>query len=141
MIKCSRPQNLWYTQCYWDSLSSIILVCLTKININEVIILSSISGARWPNCSRLESISWPGESNVLTYSCSKARLIIYPICRLSDPLCANLTPVPAVNGSDQADVRSGMVGLAPKWVRLAPNGTNPGLFQIRFQCIVKCTEI
>ena len=29
----------------------------------------------------------------------------------------------------------GMVGLAPKWVRLAPNGTNPGLFQIRFQCI------
>ena len=30
---------------------------------------------------------------------------------------------------------SGMVGLAPKWVRLAPNGTNPGLFQIRFQCI------
>ena len=28
-----------------------------------------------------------------------------------------------------------MVGLAPKWVRLAPNGTNPGLFQIRFQCI------
>ena len=28
-----------------------------------------------------------------------------------------------------------MVDLAPKWVRLAPNGTNPGLFQIRFQCI------
>ena len=27
---------------------------------------------------------------------------------------------------------SGIVGLAPKWVRLAPNGTNPGLFQIRF---------
>ena len=22
--------------------------------------------------------------------------------------------------------------LAPKWVRLAPNGTNPGNFQIRF---------
>ena len=39
----------------------------------------------------------------------------------------------------------GMVGLAPKWVRLAPNETNPGLFQIRFQCIwrggAKCTEI
>ena len=38
-----------------------------------------------------------------------------------------------------------MVGLAPKWVRFAPNGINPGLFQIRFQCIwrprVKCTEI
>ena len=38
-----------------------------------------------------------------------------------------------------------MVGLAPKWVRLAPNGSNPGLFQIRFQCIwrggAKCTEI
>ena len=29
----------------------------------------------------------------------------------------------------------GMVGLAPKWVGLAPNGTNPGLFQIRFQYI------
>ena len=28
-----------------------------------------------------------------------------------------------------------MVGLAPKWVRLDPNGTNPGLFQIRFQYI------
>ena len=27
-----------------------------------------------------------------------------------------------------------MLGLAPKWVRLAPNGTNPGLFQIGFQC-------
>ena len=40
---------------------------------------------------------------------------------------------------------TGMVGLAPKRVRLAPNGTNPGLFQIRFQCIwrrgAKCTEI
>ena len=39
----------------------------------------------------------------------------------------------------------GMVVLAPKWVRLAPNGTNPGFFQIRFQCIwrprAKCTEI
>ena len=28
-----------------------------------------------------------------------------------------------------------MLGLAPKWVRLAPNGTNPGLFQMIFQCI------
>ena len=38
-----------------------------------------------------------------------------------------------------------MVGLAPKWVRLVPNGTNLGLFQIRFQYIwldrAKCTEI
>ena len=34
-----------------------------------------------------------------------------------------------------ASLIPGMVGLAPKWVRLAPNGTNPGLFQIRFQCI------
>ena len=32
-----------------------------------------------------------------------------------------------------------MVGLASKWVRLAPNGTNPGLFQIRFQCIWRGT--
>ena len=31
--------------------------------------------------------------------------------------------------------RTRMVGLALKGVRLAPNGTNPGLFQIRFQCI------
>ena len=34
--------------------------------------------------------------------------------------------------------RPGMVGLVPKWVRLVPNGTNPGLFQIRG---AKCTEI
>ena len=41
--------------------------------------------------------------------------------------------------------RSGMVGLAPKCVRLTPNGTNSGLYQIRFQCIwrrgAKCTDI
>ena len=37
--------------------------------------------------------------------------------------------------SASGKVESGMVGLAPKWVRLAPNGTNPGLFQIRFQYI------
>ena len=30
---------------------------------------------------------------------------------------------------------TGMVGLALKLVRLAQNGTNPELFQIRFQCI------
>ena len=40
---------------------------------------------------------------------------------------------------------TGTVGLAPNWARLAPNGTNPGLFQIRFQYIwlgrAKCTEI
>ena len=30
---------------------------------------------------------------------------------------------------------TGMVGLASKWVRFAPNGTNSGLFQIRFQYI------
>ena len=29
-----------------------------------------------------------------------------------------------------------MPGLATKWLRLAPNGTNPGLFQIRFQYIL-----
>ena len=33
---------------------------------------------------------------------------------------------------------SGKVGLAPKWVRLATNGTNPGLFQISRGA--KCTE-
>ena len=26
-------------------------------------------------------------------------------------------------------LRTGMVGLAPKWARLAQNGTNPGLFR------------
>ena len=30
-------------------------------------------------------------------------------------------------------LNSGVVGLAPKWVRLVLKGTNPGLFQIRFQ--------
>jgi len=30
----------------------------------------------------------------------------------------------------------GMSGLAPKWVRIAPSGTNLGLFQIRIQYIV-----
>ena len=29
-------------------------------------------------------------------------------------------------------LRPGMVGLAPKWVRLAPNGTNPGFFRSDF---------
>ena len=33
------------------------------------------------------------------------------------------------------NVLAGLVGLAPKWGRLAPKWTNPGLFQIRFQCI------
>ena len=49
------------------------------------------------------------------------------------------------NNAGRNENTPGMVGLAPKWVRLAPNGTNPGLFQIRFQCIwrrgAKCTEI
>ena len=30
---------------------------------------------------------------------------------------------------------TGLTVLATKWARLAPNGTNPGLFQIRFQYI------
>ena len=34
---------------------------------------------------------------------------------------------------------SGMSGMALKWVRMAPNGTNPELFQIRGKPI--CTEI
>ena len=28
------------------------------------------------------------------------------------------------------DGKTGRLDLGPKWVRLAPNGTNPGLFQI-----------
>ena len=39
----------------------------------------------------------------------------------------------------------GLLDTGPKWLRSAPNGTNPGLFQIRFQYIwliwAKCTEI
>ena len=42
---------------------------------------------------------------------------------------------PARNQLLTGTVGSGMVGLAPNWVILVPNGTNPGLFQIRFQCI------
>ena len=32
----------------------------------------------------------------------------------------------------------GVAGLDSKWVRWDPNGTNPGLFQIRFQDILSC---
>ena len=32
--------------------------------------------------------------------------------------------------SNPLDTVTGMVVLAPKWVKLALNGTNPGLFQI-----------
>ena len=32
--------------------------------------------------------------------------------------------------------QSRILGLAPKWLRLAPNGTNLGLFQITFQYIL-----
>ena len=31
------------------------------------------------------------------------------------------------------NLTSGVPGLASNWVRLAPNGTNLGLFQIKFQ--------
>ena len=45
----------------------------------------------------------------------------------------------------QLTYTTGMGGVAPKWVRLAPNGINPVLFQIKFQYILalepKCTEI
>ena len=37
-----------------------------------------------------------------------------------------------VNHNDVWHFWTGMVGLAPKWVRLAPNWTNPGIFQISF---------
>ena len=37
--------------------------------------------------------------------------------------------------------KAGMLGLAPKWFRLAPNGTNPWLFQIRFQYIIHLGKI
>ena len=32
--------------------------------------------------------------------------------------------------------RPGMLGLAPKWSRLAPNGTNPGSFHFRFHYVL-----
>ena len=35
-----------------------------------------------------------------------------------------------------AKSKPGMSDLGQKWVRLAPNGTNAGLFQIRFQYIL-----
>ena len=64
--------------------------------------------------------------------------IIIPMWPTFDP---NLTSLLTAIVTCEA----GMVGLIPKWVRLAPNGTNPGLFQIRFQCIwrggANCTEI
>ena len=45
----------------------------------------------------------------------------------------------------QSDSDSGMVGLAPKWVRLAPNAPNPGLFSdqisVHLAWGAKCTEI
>ena len=34
---------------------------------------------------------------------------------------------------NQSRSNTGLPDWASKWVRLAPNGTNPGLFQIRFQ--------
>ena len=37
--------------------------------------------------------------------------------------------------------RSGMSDLSPKMAKLIANGTNLGLFQIRFQYIFPCTEI
>ena len=43
-------------------------------------------------------------------------------------------PPGGISVKETAD-NSGMVGLPPKWVRLAPNGTILGLFQIIFQCI------
>ena len=50
--------------------------------------------------------------------------ILYLISTTSCPSSSSLT---------RQTVASGVLGLAPKWLRLAPNGTNPGLFQIRFQ--------
>ena len=66
------------------------------------------------------------------------------ILLISKLLCLNVRPVIALSSTPRG---AGMVGLAPKWVRLAlaPNGTNPGLFQIRILYIwrggAKCTEI
>ena len=71
-----------------------------------------------------------------------------PIWSQTDTIwMASLTSLPTDSLHDEPCQLSdaGMVGLDPKWFRLAPNGTNPGLFQIRFQCILrpraKCTEI
>ena len=40
---------------------------------------------------------------------------------------------------DRRVIRDGR--LAPKWVKWAPNVTNSGLFQFRFEDKPKCTEI
>ena len=37
-----------------------------------------------------------------------------------------------MKGLQSNSSQSRLPDLAPKWVRLAPNGTNPGIFQIRF---------
>jgi len=42
-------------------------------------------------------------------------------------------------------ILSGMLGFSPKWVRLAPNGTNSGIFSDQIQHILtqwaKCTDV
>ena len=43
--------------------------------------------------------------------------------------------------SSSDNVRFGVSDLDPNWVRLAQQGTNPGLFEIRFQYILKKSRI
>ena len=60
-------------------------------------------------------------------------IINWWIC--SQCLPGNEARIDLIDGPLTQILNTGLVGLAPKWVRLAPNGTNPGLFQIRFQRI------
>ena len=65
----------------------------------------------------------PLESFVLSSRGPLSRSLLFIIPNLSAPL-PHCCPISCGHPN------SGMVGLAPKWVRFAPNGTNPGLFQI-----------
>ena len=66
---------------------------------------------------------------------------------LAEPICtgiwsekvpdlSHLVPIWPTLGDEET---SGMVGLAPKWVRLAPNGTNPVIFSDQIQYFRFCT--
>ena len=72
-----------------------------------------------------------------TRLCSKIMIKMYNVTPLS-VMCKIWQPCKGrVPGSFSSTCRfmAGMVGLPPKWVRLAPTETNTGLFQIRFQYI------
>ena len=82
--------------------------------------------------------TWPpAPSELVSQKCYRAKLIFsVNFLRGKQRLRSNECQRCSKNGGRPGALCTGMVGLAPKWVRLAPNGTNPGLFQIRFQYIL-----